>query len=181
LGVYDGKGPSPKSYDYIEDYYAKKEIKGVNTNYKHKIQSIPHFSQNLKDTITDRIAVRAKLKIERITFYRRGKSATSWYSLDLHRFVSESGLYTRKTEYKVIYVKENDPSLSDGKYRGMNYFRAKELGLPFHHRKKTVVVYRGDPDRKDTAKHEISEAEKMKGGEPYKKAHRKALEDEKRL
>jgi hypothetical protein len=79
--------------------------------------------------------------------------------------------------YKIIYVKD----IPNG-YVGMNYFAAKELGIPFPRKKNLIWIKIGDKGLyKSTIKHEKIEAElMMKKGMRYKQAHSIAnhLEDD---
>jgi hypothetical protein len=82
-----------------------------------------------------------------------------------------------KMRFKIVYVKD-----IPGGYVGMNYYAAKEKGIPFPRKKNLIWVKKGDKSLyKSTIKHEKVELElMMKKGMKYKQAHSIAnyLEDE---
>ncbi len=87
--------------------------------------------------------------------------------------------------YKVDYT--GTPIGGDRSYGGMNYYAARELGVPFDYPPDVVLIAKqttGDPKLRDdkldcTVAHEIIEAELMSTGLPYHIAHMYAMEYEK--
>lgn len=77
----------------------------------------------------------------------------------------------------------------DPSFGGMNFYAARELGIPFEHGPEVVVVAMqttGDPAMRGdkilcTIAHEILEAELMSTGLPYRIAHMYAMMYEKGL
>jgi hypothetical protein len=99
--------------------------------------------------------------------------------------VDLSALTGSLNRYMVDYT--GRPIGGDSSYGGMNYYAAKELGVPFDYPKDVVLIAKqttGDPTtRYDklncTIAHEIIEAELMSTGLPYHIAHMYAMEYEK--
>jgi hypothetical protein len=56
-------------------------------------------------------------------------------------------------------------------YVGMNYYAAKELGVPFPYSKDTAAIWRGEKDKALVKRHEECEAPIMAHGVPYIPAH----------
>ena len=65
----------------------------------------------------------------------------------------------KRQGFRVLYRNNMYPR----EYVGMNYYAARELKIPFHHGKNTVVVWTGlsKKDRELTIQHEITEARAM--------------------
>lgn len=101
--------PSPSDIDYIEKYYASRELKGQKTHYKSKIQSIPHFSNKLKSHINAHITKMVKAKFIKLTFVRKGKYRSAYYSYEFHRFVTSEGTYKSPIE-KLTFTRRGKPA-----------------------------------------------------------------------
>jgi hypothetical protein len=107
------------------------------------------------------------------TYVIHGKRRVVYRSASTGHFTTREG-----EEYRVLLVKD----IPKG-YIGMNYYAAKELGIPYPYDKHTVIVKRSVLEEdvakyRRTAKHEKVEAERMRKGEKYEMAHKQALRAE---
>ena len=80
-------------------------------------------------------------------------------------------------KYRVAYVKDKLPN----GFVGMNWWSAKEIGIPFPYSKNTIIVWKGlgSKARKHTIAHEKDEVYWIRRGKHYHEAHKKALSYEK--
>jgi len=83
-------------------------------------------------------------------------------------------LHRKRKNYRCKLVDEPFIGKNGDKYEGMNFYAARELGIPYPYQSHTVCCWKGHSNpraRVQIFNHEIEEAEKMRKGLAYPQAH----------